>query len=75
MNARTRTTKPAPETLVWLTAANRSGFRRIERLSWGRLARIYNSKKATPAVKRAIERHARRCGYERSMKLYLSAWY
>ena len=37
---------------------------RIERLSWKRLAEIYNDERTTKDVKTLIEREARRCGYE-----------
>ncbi|TWT44997.1 hypothetical protein RAS1_14170 [Phycisphaerae bacterium RAS1] len=59
--------------MTWLNADGRRG-RRIETLSWGRLARIYNSRSATPAVRRAIEREARKCGYTPSTILHLNAW-
>ena len=70
----TRRTKPAPETLEWLLAIGRSGLRRIDTLSWGRLNRIYHSRNATPQIRQAIERAARRCGYRPQTILGLNAW-
>ena len=66
--------KREPETLEWLEALNRSGQRRIEALSWGRLARIHAARKSGPEVRRNIEREARRCGYEPATILGLNAW-
>jgi hypothetical protein len=42
---------------------NSKGIRRIETLSFGRLNRIYWSRKATPEICRAIRNECRRCGY------------
>jgi len=53
----TKTTKV--KTHEWLTAKTRLG-RRIERLGWHRLARIYWASDAK--VRRAIRNEARRCG-------------
>jgi hypothetical protein len=77
MTTRTRTTKnakPAAGTLEWLTAVTRKGLPRIQTLSWGRLGQIYRSKQATPAVRRAIEREARACGYRPQSVMSLNAW-
>jgi len=52
--------KTRPETYEWLMAKTRLG-RRIERLGWRRLARIYWASGAK--VRRAIRGEARRCGY------------
>jgi len=58
------------ETHEWLTAKTRLG-RRIERLGWHRLARIYWAGGAR--VRRAIRNEARRCGYTPSTILALHA--
>ena len=73
MTSRTRKhTKPA--TLEWLRAKNRNGVPRIQALSWGRLNRIYSARNATPAVRQAIAREARLCGYRPASILNLNAW-
>ncbi len=73
MSSRTRThTKQT--TLGWLLAPNRNGIPRIRTLSWGRLNRIYNARSATPAVRQAIAREARLCGYRPASILSLNAW-
>ena len=71
---RTKTTKATPGTLAWLTAPGRRGLPRIQTLSWGRLAQIYRSRNATPAVRRAIEREARRLGYDPDTIMACNAW-
>ena len=63
-NAKTKTNaKDKAATLAWLLATGRGGVRRIERLGWKRLAGIYLAAKPGSAVRKAIEREARRCGY------------
>jgi len=67
-------TKTAKEMVGWLMAKNRrTGIRRIEILGWGRLAAIYDSYKPGSAVRKAINREARRCGYTPSTILALNA--
>ena len=58
-----RTTKTNAETHAWLMARGRDGKRRIERLGWKRLARIYYAARPGSAVRKAINAEARRCGY------------
>jgi len=58
-----RRKKPNTETHEWLMARGRDGRRRIERLGWRRLARIYLAAKPGAAVRKAINAEARRCGY------------
>jgi len=60
--------KTRPETNKWLMTKTRLG-RRIERLGWGRLARIYWASGAK--VRKAIRSEARRCGYTPSTILAL----
>ena len=60
--------------LAWLMARGRRGEPRIRKLSWGRLARIYDSRGADRAVRQAIEREARRCGYTPATILELNRW-
>jgi len=63
-NAKTkRNGKDDAPTLRWLLAAGRGGVRRIERLGWKRLARIYLAARPGSAVRKAINAEARRCGY------------
>jgi len=67
-----KTTKKSAkvETYEYLMAKTRLG-RRIERLGWRRLARIYEAGGAR--VRRAIRNEARRCGYTPSTILALHA--
>ena len=58
-----RKMKPNTETHDWLMARGRDGRRRVERLGWRRLARIYLAAKPGSAVRKAINAEARRCGY------------
>jgi len=60
--------------LAWLMTPSRRGELRLRTLSWGRLARIYYAKKTDPAVRRAICREARKCGYEPLTILSLNRW-
>ena len=60
--------------LKWLMATVRKGEPRIRTLSWGRLSRIYHSKTTETAVRRLIEREARRSGYVPAMILGLNRW-
>ena len=62
--------KTRPETYEWLMTKTRLG-RRIERLGWRRLARIYWAGGAK--VRRVIRNEARRCGYTPSTILALHA--
>jgi len=55
--------KSNAETQEWLTARGRDGRRRIEKLGWKRLARIYLAARPGSAVRKAINAEARRCGY------------
>lgn len=70
---KTRTNQTnATMTAEYLTAKGRNGRRRIEALSWKRLAAIYAAT-TDPAVCRAIAREARRCGYNLRTILALNA--
>ena len=51
------------ETHDWLVARGRDGRRRIEKLGWKRLTRIYLAAKPGSQIRRAINSEARRCGY------------
>ena len=51
------------ETHDWLMARGRNGRRRIEKLGWKRLARIYLASRPGSAIRKAINAEARRCGY------------
>lgn len=72
MTRKTHNTKK-PTTLEWLMHRNRKGTRRIETLTFGRLSRIYRSRKTTPAIRRAIRNECRRCGYTLAV-LGLNRW-
>ncbi len=65
-----KTTKP--ETYEWLMASTRLG-RRIERLGWKRLAKIYYTNHPGSPIRKAINIEARRCGYTPSTILSLNA--
>ena len=68
-----KTTKtPAPESCEWLMAKTRFG-RRIERLGWKRLARIYDANRPDRKIRKAINAEARRCGYTPRNILALNA--
>ena len=68
-----KTTKtPAPETYGWLMATTRLG-RRVERLGWKRLAKMYYAAKPGSKIRKAINAEARRCGYTPSTILALNA--
>ena len=58
--------------MEWLMARTATGETRIKTLTWSQLARIYHAKAATPAVRNAIRREARRLGYEPGMVLGLN---
>jgi len=67
-------TKTAKEMVEWLMVKNRrTGIRRIEILGWRRLGAIYDMYKPGSAVRKAINREARRCGYTPSTILTLNA--
>ncbi len=57
-----RKKRPNTETHEWLMARGRDGRRRIEKLGWRRLARIYLAAKPGSAIRKAINAEARRCG-------------
>jgi hypothetical protein len=59
----TKTAKAAKTTTEWLMVKGRDGVRRIEKLGWGHLARIYNAYRPNSSVRRAINAEARRLGY------------
>ena len=62
-HCRERRWKVAAETYEWLTAEGPGGVRRIERLSWRRLARIYHASAPGSKVRKAIQAECRRLGY------------
>ena len=51
------------ETYEWLMAPGRGGVRRIEKLGWARLARIYNANAPGSPIRKAINAECRRLGY------------
>lgn len=61
------------QTTRWLNTRMQNGRRRVEVLGWKRLAAIYRAAKPGSAIRRAIEREARRCGYTPSTILNMSA--
>ncbi len=61
MNRKTKNT--TKKTVTWLNAKDRRNVRRIEKLSWARLARIYFGEPAGSPIRKAIAREARWCGY------------
>ena len=64
--------KQVKETYEWLMATTRLG-RRIEKLSWKRLAGIYYAAKPGSKIRKAINAEARRCGYTPRTILGLNA--
>ena len=74
MQKKTKTTtkKAAPESYEWLMAKTHLG-RRIERLGWKRLARIYYANRPGSKIRKAINAEARHCGYTPSTILSLNA--
>ena len=61
-NAKEKAVKKT-ETHDWLMARGRDGRRRIEKLGWKRLARIYLANVPGSRIRKAINAEARRCGY------------
>ena len=64
--------KVVPETYEWLMATTRLG-RRVERLGWKQLAKIYYANRPGSKTRKAINAEARRCGYRPSTILALNA--
>ena len=50
------------ETYEWMMTKTRLG-RRIERLGWKRLAKMYFGARAGSRIRKAINAEARRCGF------------
>jgi len=63
MTTKKTNAKKTEATAEWLTATMRNGRRRIETLGWKRLAKMYFAARAGSALRKTIEREARRCGY------------
>lgn len=61
------------ETYEWLMARGRDGVRRIEKLGWPRLARIYNANRPNSPVRKAINAECRRLGYTPHVILGINA--
>ena len=66
------TRQPKPESFAWLMAKTPRG-RRIEILSWKRLAKIYYANKPNSPIRRAINAEARKCGYTPRVILAINA--
>ena len=47
----------------WLMGRDKNGERRIETLSWTRIARIYRANRPNSPVRKAINAECRRLGY------------
>ncbi len=62
MGAATRSEEKT-ETYEGLMARGRDGVRRVEKLSWNRLARIYYAARPNSPVRKAINAECRRLGY------------
>jgi len=60
-------------TTDFLMSPGRWGLRKIQTLSWTRLAAIYGATRPGSAVRKAINAEARRCGYTPSVILALHA--
>ena len=61
------------ETYEWLMARGQGGVRRIEKLGWKRIARIYSAATPNSAIRRAINAECRRLGYTPSTILGLNS--
>jgi hypothetical protein len=74
MKTTRKNAKKTTETYEWLMAELKNGQgRRIERLSWKRLAAIYYANRPGSRIRQAINREARRCGYTPRTILALNA--
>lgn len=51
------------ETYEWLMKESKNGTKRIEKLSWKRLARIYYANRPNSPIRKAIISECRKCGY------------
>ena len=60
-------------TAEWLDSRGRNGRRHVEVLGWKRLAALYYANKPGSAVRKSIEREARRCGYTPRVILAINA--
>ena len=60
-------------TYEWLMAKGRDGCRRIEKMSWARLARLYEANRPNSPVRKAINAECRRLGYTPRVVLALNA--
>lgn len=67
-----KTKTATTESYEWLMTKTRLG-RRIERLGWKRLAKIYYTNRPGSKIRKAINTEARRCGYTPSTILSLNA--
>ena len=61
-----KNSKTDKQTADWLTAKMRNGRKRIQTLTWKRLAGLYVAARAGSKVRKAICAEARRCGYRPS---------
>ena len=61
------------ETYEWLMTQGRDGVRRIEKLGWKRLARIYYANRPNNPIRKAINAECRRLGYTPRVILGLNA--
>jgi len=74
MQTKINRTEDQKALLAWLMANGRDGQPRIRKLTWGRLARIYKTRRTDRKVRPAIEGEARRCGYTPATVLVLNRW-
>ena len=65
--------KTTTKTHEWLMARGKSGARRIEKLGWKRLAKMYFEAKPGSPIRKAINNECRRCGYTPRVILALNA--
>lgn len=69
---KTATKTAQRDTYEWLMERNRHGVRRIEKLGWKHLAKIYDAAQPGSFARVAIQKEARRCGYLPDMILGLN---
>ena len=61
---------PKPETFEWLMTVGRDGRKRVEKLGWKRLAKMWFANKPNSPIRKAINSEARKCGYTTSIMMF-----
>jgi hypothetical protein len=58
-----KTTAKKTETYAWLMTKNRNGVRRVEKLTWHRLSKMFRRNAPNSPIRKAILAECRRLGY------------